>query len=104
MNMFAFKKPERTDESFKFIEKSIKRLTDFKDETCTKCVHRHYGDECRDCFFLESDKASLVNFFPCMNFTRDEILNKMTVKEIENYLLIRHSLTDIERDTNVRAN
>jgi hypothetical protein len=99
--MFTFKKPDRTEEeSLKFIEKSFKRLTDFKDKMCDKCVNRPYGDECKDCFYIESEKASLVNFFPCMDFTRDEILNKMSVKEIENYLIIRHSLTDMEHVNN----
>lgn len=98
--MFTFKKPERTEyESFKFMEKSIKRLTDFKDEICNKCIHRRYGDECKDCFTLEQNKASLINFFPCMNFTRDDILNKMTVEEIEQYLTIR-LMRGIENDAN----
>jgi hypothetical protein len=90
--MYKCQKIDKSEnELFTTIQKSVQRLREFQNEICDRCVHRRYADECKNCFLLKDNVARLVNFFPCPYWTRDEILSKMSIKEIETYLSIRNN-------------
>lgn len=69
----------------------MKRLSDFNNKICNKCVHRRYADECINCLVFDGKEAKLINFFPTPYFAMADILARMSDKEIEDYLENRNA-------------